>query len=77
MKQAAALMSLAGMIDKNQANDKYLAFNGAKGFSTFYGFYMLEAMAMAGNYQGAIDIIREYWGAMIALGATTFGRILI
>lgn len=72
MKQAAALMSLAGMIDKNQANDKYLAFNGAKGFSTFYGFYMLEAMAMAGNYQGAIDIIREYWGAMIALGATTF-----
>ena len=38
----------------------------------FYGYYMLEAMAMAGNYQGALDVIREYWGAMIDLGATSF-----
>lgn len=44
----------------------------AQGFSTFYGYYMLEAMAMAGNYQGALDVIREYWGAMIDLGATSF-----
>ena len=29
-------------------------------------------MAAAGNYQGAIDVIRQYWGAMIDLGATTF-----
>ena len=25
-----------------------------------------------GNYQGAMDIISEYWGAMLDLGATTF-----
>lgn len=71
-KQAAALMALTGILDKDEANKEYLSFNGAKGFSTFYGFYMLEAMALADNYQGAIDIIRQYWGAMINLGATTF-----
>lgn len=34
-------------------------------------------MAAAGNYQGALDVIREYWGAMIDLGATSFGKISI
>ena len=49
-----------------------LSVDGSQNFSTFYGYYMLEAMAMAGNYQGAMDIISEYWGAMLDLGATTF-----
>jgi hypothetical protein len=40
--------------------------------STFYGYYMLKARAEAGDYQGAIDNIREYWGGMLDLGATTF-----
>lgn len=29
-------------------------------------------MAKAGDYKGALDIIRTYWGAMLDLGATTF-----
>ena len=33
---------------------------------------MLRAMALAGNYQGALDVIRTYWGAMLDVGATTF-----
>ena len=33
---------------------------------------MLKARAKAGDYQGAIDNIREYWGSMLDLGATTF-----
>jgi len=33
---------------------------------------MLKAKAKAGDYQGAIDAIRDYWGPMISLGATTF-----
>ncbi|MEG1586336.1 MAG: alpha-L-rhamnosidase C-terminal domain-containing protein, partial [Bacteroidales bacterium] len=32
----------------------------------------LQAMALAGNYRGALDIIRQYWGGMLSLGATTF-----
>ena len=71
-KQAASLLALAGLIKPEEANRKYLSVNGAKGFSTFYGYYMLRAMAAAGDYRGAIDVIRQYWGAMIDLGATTF-----
>ena len=71
-KQAAALMSLAGLIDAKEANSKCLSVDGAKGFSTFYGYYILRAMAKAGNFKGALDVIRDYWGAMIDLGATTF-----
>lgn len=71
-KQAAALLTIAGVLDPQTANTQCLAVDGAKGFSTFYGYYMLRAMAMAGNYQGALDVIRTYWGAMLDLGATTF-----
>lgn len=71
-KQAASLLALAGLMKAEVANQKYLSVNGAKGFSTFYGYYMLRAMAAAGNYQGACDVIRQYWGAMIDLGATSF-----
>jgi len=70
-KQAAALMSMAGLIDSKKA-DAFIAKDGVNDFSTFYGYYMLQAKAKAGNYQGAIDNIREYWGGMLDLGATTF-----
>ena len=71
-KQAAALMAITDMVDPATANDDVLAVGGAKNFSTFYGYYMLQAMAKADNYQGALDVIRSYWGAMLDLGATTF-----
>ena len=70
-KQGAALMALAGLMKAEKADKEVLSVGGAKNFSTFYGYYMLEAMAKAGNYQGAMDIISEYWGAMLDLGATT------
>ena len=71
-KQAASLLALAGLMKPEEANEKYLSVNGGHGFSTFYGYYMLRAMAAAGNYQGALDVIRQFWGAMLDLGATTF-----
>lgn len=71
-KQAAALMTLAGLTDAKKADRDILSFNGGHGFSTFYGYLMLEAMAKGGDYKGALDIIRSYWGAMLDLGATTF-----
>ena len=71
-KQGAALMALAGIIDAKEANDKVLTVEGARGFSTFYGYYMLQAMAKAGDYEGAMQVIRDFWGAMIDLGATSF-----
>ncbi len=72
MKQAAALLAWAGLMDANEADQKYLSQEGGHGFSTFYGYYMLRSMALAGNYSGALDIIRSYWGAMLDMGATTF-----
>lgn len=72
LKQAAALMAIAGLMDSEKAAQDYLLPGGPKGFSTFYGYYMLEALAMAGHYEEAMDIIRKYWGGMLDMGATTF-----
>lgn len=71
-KQAAALLALADIVPAKTANNDVLAVGGAKNFSTFYGYYMLQAKAKAGDYQGALEAIRSYWGAMLSLGATTF-----
>lgn len=71
-KQAAALMALSGLVPPEKANEEILARDGVQKMSTFYGYYMLNARAEAGDFQGAIDNIREYWGAMLDLGATTF-----
>lgn len=71
-KQAAALLALAGLVDAGDADKNVISVGGAKNFSTFYGYYMLQAQAKAGNYQGAMDIIRDYWGGMLDMGATTF-----
>ncbi|MGQ8338228.1 alpha-L-rhamnosidase-related protein [Sunxiuqinia sp. A32] len=71
-KQAAALLSLSGLVSAEKANAEVLAKDGVHNMSTFYGYYMLKARAMAGDYQGAIENIRNYWGCMLDLGATTF-----
>ena len=71
-KQAAALMALAGIVDAEKVNSEVLTVEGGRGFSTFYGYYMLQAMAKAGDYEGAIQIIRDFWGGMLDMGATSF-----
>ncbi len=71
-KQAAALMALAGLADPALLNREVMAVDGAQRMSTFYGYYVLQARAKAGDYQGCLDVIRTYWGAMLDLGATTF-----
>ncbi len=70
-KQAAALLALAHILPPAQASPVILK-NGANDFATFYGYYMLEALAKDGKYREAMDIIADYWGAMLDLGATSF-----
>ncbi|MDR1763774.1 MAG: alpha-L-rhamnosidase [Dysgonamonadaceae bacterium] len=72
LKQAAALMAIADILDAQKACNEVISVGGAQGFSTFYGYYMLQAQAKAGQYQNALDIIRQYWGGMLDMGATTF-----
>lgn len=44
---------------------------GAEGISTFMSYYILKAIASR-NVKMAIDIMKEYYGAMLDIGATTF-----
>ncbi len=71
-KQAAALMALAGLIPAEKANADIIAVGDCERFSTFYGYYMLQAKAKAKDYTGALNCIRNYWGGMLDMGATTF-----
>ena len=71
-KQAAALLSLSGLMSPQKADKEILSVDGVHRFSTFFGYYMLQAMAKADNYQGGLNAIRQYWGPMLNLGATTF-----
>lgn len=71
-KQAAAALSLAEIVDAKKINEEHLAPGGARGYSTFFGYYLLAAKAKAGDFVGALNDIREYWGAMLDMGATTF-----
>ena len=41
----------------------------------YMNYYMIEALIHAGLFQEALDRIREYWGGMIARGATTFWEV--
>ena len=72
LKQAAALMAVAGIMDPVKACNDVVAVDGPARFSTFYGLYMLDALSLAGMYDKALDIIDRYWGGMLDMGATTF-----
>ncbi len=71
-KQAASLLVLSGLADAKDINDTVIAPGGAHGYSTFFGYYILAAKAMAGDHAGALDDMKAYWGGMLDMGATTF-----
>ena len=71
-KQPAALMVMGGLADPKEAYDNCISVGGAEGLSTFLGYYTLTAAAKAGEFDGAMNIMRDYWGGMLKMGATTF-----
>lgn len=68
-KQTRAFQILAGRSPKGEA--AFLEKNGAEGFSTFMAYYILKAYTMAGG-EDPIALIKEYYGAMLDRGATSF-----
>ena len=72
VKQSAALIALAGYGKPEEVNRAVLADNPLKGISTFYGYYVLQARALAGDVAGGLHVIRNYWKGMFDMGATTF-----
>lgn len=71
-KQAVALQVLAGTADAGEVNRTVLSVDPFHGLSTFYGYYILQARAAAGDHAGALELLRRYWGGMLQMGATTF-----
>ncbi len=69
-KQIAALGVFAGDVSEN--NKSVLLKNGAFSFSTFMSYFILTAIANYGEYDRAFGLMKEYYGAMLDLGATTF-----
>ena len=70
-KSPAALLSIAGFRDPADVA-KVLKQDGPKDLSTFYGFYVLNALAKSGDIDTGLDFISQYWGGMLDFGATTF-----
>lgn len=70
-KQMAGLLAYSGAGNVNEIHT-YLKKEPLSGLSTFLGFYVLHAYAMAGDIDGALNIIENYWGRMFDFGATTF-----
>ena len=69
-KSTAALSVLSGR--DTDDTKKIICGNSVKDMSCFMGYYVLLAKAKLGNIADALDIIREYWGGMLKMGATTF-----
>ena len=69
-KQIAALGVLAG--EKTLHNQEIMLSGGAKGLSTFLNYFIFSALSKYNKTAEAVDMIKEYYGKMLALGATTF-----
>lgn len=71
-KSPAALLALAGLRDATEVSNGVLKKDGPRDLSTFYGYYVLNALAKSGDIITSLDFISQYWGGMLDFGATTF-----
>ena len=69
-KQVAAISALAGRMDADAAAEQILS-GGARGFSTFMSFYLLKTAGKK-DMAAALNVLSEYYGGMLDMGATTF-----
>ena len=71
MKQVAATMYLAGHLSNERAGE-FLTENGGEGMSTFHSYYLLKAVTQSVGIEPALEMLKEYYGGMLDVGATTF-----
>ena len=69
-KQISAIRLISGEGDEKDV--KLILNGGAKGLSTFMSYYILSAVATRGHGKEALSMMKEYYGKMLDLGATTF-----
>lgn len=70
-KQVNALSFLSGHSNAEETK-LLLKEGGAKGWTTFLSFVIAEALSKVGEGEFALNCIKEYYGAMLHLGATSF-----
>ena len=69
-KQISAIKLVAGI---GEDKDVDLIVNGgAKGMSTFMSYFILKGAVEGGYHAESIKMLKDYYGAMLALGATSF-----
>ena len=69
-KQIAGLGAWSGDLSENNKN--LLVAGGAKGLSIFMSYPILTGVAACGEYETALSMMKEYYGGMLSVGATTF-----
>ena len=69
-KQVAGLKIISGMGDEKDA--RLIVNGGAKGMSTFMSYFILKGATKFGFVDESLDMLKDYYGAMLALGATSF-----
>ena len=69
-KQIAGLGVWAGDVSEN--NKEVLLAGGARGLSTFMSYPILTGVAAYGEYETALAMMKEYYGGMLSVGATSF-----
>lgn len=70
-KQIVALKYLSGT-QLSEHEREILTEGGAKGFSTFMSYFLLTALSDIGGEDKALAALKEYYGGMLAMGATSF-----
>ncbi|MCL2528705.1 MAG: alpha-L-rhamnosidase [Defluviitaleaceae bacterium] len=71
-KQSAAFLAKSYPDLREEIVKDVLLKDGPKGLSTFLSYYVLTTIADGGHKGEAIQQMREYYGAMLDVGATTF-----
>lgn len=69
-RQVAAIASLANKYSKN--NEGILLNKDPVSLSTFQSYVIFKAMANKGGCDLALSLLKQYYGAMLGLGASTF-----
>ena len=70
-KQVEALQFLVGRKDAEVAKNALLK-GGAKGMTGFMGYYILTAATLSGGGEDVLPIMKDFYGGMLKMGATSF-----
>lgn len=70
--QANALMVLSGYKNAQETNATVLSQTPLARLTPFLAPEVLKARSMADDVPGCLEVVRDYWGAMLDAGATTY-----